>query len=143
MQTLILDNFPLKAFDKIRYADTDRQGHVNNATFSTFLETGRVELLYNPEYPIHLPDTSFVIASLKLDFLNEIKWPGQVDIGTGVLKVGNSSFTLYQMLYQKNICVARAETVIVQVFNDKSGSAPLSQRSKEILERWLIKTDLM
>ena len=34
--------------DNIRYRDTDRQGHVNNAVLSTFPETGRVELLYDP-----------------------------------------------------------------------------------------------
>jgi len=27
------EDFPLKVYDKIRYADTDRQGHVNNALF--------------------------------------------------------------------------------------------------------------
>ena len=36
-----LDQFPLRTRDKLRYADTDRQGHVNNAVFATFLETGR------------------------------------------------------------------------------------------------------
>lgn len=37
-----LKDFPSVTFDKIRYGDTDRQGHVNNAVFSAFLETGRV-----------------------------------------------------------------------------------------------------
>lgn len=90
-----LEDFPLISYDKIRYADTDRQGHVNNAVFSTFLETGRVEILYNPEYPVKNRESNFVIASLKLDFLNEIAWPGQIDIGTGVLKIGNSSVVLF------------------------------------------------
>ncbi|MEZ4763396.1 MAG: acyl-CoA thioesterase, partial [Calditrichia bacterium] len=62
MELLNLDDFPLKTFDKIRYADTDRQGHVNNATFSTFLETGRVEVLYNAEFPVLFANSSFVIA---------------------------------------------------------------------------------
>ena len=65
MQDLPLSDFPLKTYDKIRYADTDRQGHVNNAVFSTFLETGRVEFLYHPELPIHSEEASFVIASLR------------------------------------------------------------------------------
>lgn len=26
--------FPFQTFDKVRYADTDRQGHVNNAAFA-------------------------------------------------------------------------------------------------------------
>ena len=99
MEALKLNDFPLKTFDKVRYADTDRQGHVNNATFATFLETGRVEVLYNPEYPLLSKGSSFVIASLKLDFLREIRWPGQVDTGTGILKIGNSSIKMLQKLF--------------------------------------------
>ena len=138
MKDLQLSSFPLVTYDKIRYADTDRQGHVNNAVFSTFLETGRVEVLYNDKQPILREHTSFVIASLKLDFLNEIKWPGQVDIGTGVLRIGNSSLLLYQMLFQNDICVARAETTIVQIHNEKIGSFPLSDSAKAALSKWLL-----
>ena len=136
MELLNLDDFPLKTFDKIRYADTDRQGHVNNATFSTFLETGRVEVLYNPEFPVLSEGLSFVIASLKLAFLKEIKWPGQVEIGTGILKTGNSSLHLYQQLFQNGSCVATAETVIVQVDNNGGRSTPLTDTAKETLAKW-------
>lgn len=45
-------DFSLLTTDKIRYSDTDRQGHVNNAVFSTFLETGRAERLYRDELPL-------------------------------------------------------------------------------------------
>jgi acyl-CoA thioester hydrolase len=41
-------DFPFLTFDKIRYADTDRQGHVNNAVYATFLETGRERLRSEP-----------------------------------------------------------------------------------------------
>jgi acyl-CoA thioester hydrolase len=36
-QNPALEDFPFQTFDKVRYADTDRQGHVNNAAFATFL----------------------------------------------------------------------------------------------------------
>lgn len=132
-----LADFPLQTFDKIRYADADRQGHVNNAVFATFLETGRVEILYNPDNPILVDGASFVIASLKLDFLQELRSPGQVAIGTGVIRIGNRSMVLFQRLFQQNVCVAEAKTVIVQVANS-GGSAPLSPQAKETLARWLI-----
>ncbi|MFC2089072.1 acyl-CoA thioesterase [Calditrichota bacterium] len=138
MNELKLEDFPLKTYDKIRYVDTDRQGHVNNATFSSFLESGRVEILYNPEYPIRSHDSSFVIASLKLDFLKEIEWPGQVDIGTGILKIGNSSIILFQKLFQNDICVANAETIIVQVHNGSGQSSPLTRKAKLTLGGWLL-----
>jgi acyl-CoA thioester hydrolase len=138
MEELKLDAFPLITFDKVRYVDTDRQGHVNNSLFSTFLETGRVEILYHPVSPILAEGSSFVIASLKLDFLKEITWPGQVDIGTGILKIGNSSITLYQKLFQNEQCVANAETVIVQVDNATKRGAPLTEHAKQTLRGWLL-----
>lgn len=72
-------------------------------------------MLYNSGIPIATDDSSFVIASLKLDFIHEIKWPGQIDIGTGITKTGNSSIVNFQKLFQDEILTAKAETVIVQV----------------------------
>jgi acyl-CoA thioester hydrolase len=138
MKELKLADFPLKTFDKVRYVDTDRQGHVNNSIFSSFLETGRVEVLYNPAFPILAEGSSFVIASLKLEFLKEINWPGQVDIATGILKIGNSSITLFQKLFQNEQCVANAETVIVQVANETRRSSPLTDQAKKTLHGWLL-----
>ena len=42
-----LSDFPFHTREKLRYGDTDRQGHVNNAVFATFFETGRVDMLIN------------------------------------------------------------------------------------------------
>ena len=139
MNSLTLNDFPSKTFDKLRYGDTDRQGHVNNAKFSSFLETGRVEFLYNPDYPILVEGYSFVIASLRLNFLNEITWPGQVDIGTGIVRIGNSSIKVFQKLFQDGKCVADAETVVVQVDSSSGRSAPLSDKAKKNLSVWLLK----
>lgn len=136
MAQLHLTDFPLLSFDKIRYADTDRQGHVNNAVFSTFVETGRVEFLYNPETNVLSENASFVIAKLELQLLNEMTWPGRVDIGTGILRVGNSSITIYQQLFQGEICTAIAKTVIVQTKDGKS--YPLSDEAKTALNKWVI-----
>ena len=122
----ILTEFPLQTFDKLRYADMDRQGHVNNAVFSTFLETGRVELLYNPAAPIAAPGTAFVIARLELDFRTELTWPGEVAIGTAVDSVGRSSFKLRQGLFQDDRCAALARTIIVLVDEQTRRSSPLS-----------------
>jgi acyl-CoA thioester hydrolase len=124
-----LATYPLQTHDKLRYADTDRQGHVNNAVFATMLETGRVELLYAADGPLHEAGCSFVIASLHLDFHGEITWPGRVDIGTRVASVGKSSLTLEQALFQDGRCAATARTVIVQVNDASRRSRALSERA--------------
>ena len=138
LQNLSFSDFPFQTFDKVRYADTDRQGHVNNAVFSTFLETGRVEFLYNPDKPLTSENGAFVIANMNLNLLAEIRWPGQVDIGTGVTKVGNSSLSLYQGVFQDGRCVATAETVIVQMDETTRKASPLSEESKHFMAQHLL-----
>lgn len=102
------------------------------------METGRVEVLYSLEFPILSEGASFVIASLKLDFLKEIKWPGRVDTGTGILKIGNSSIRIIQKLYQNEKCVANAETVVVQVDDNTGRGSPLTENAKKTLSGWLL-----
>lgn len=122
--------------DIVRYADTDRQGHVNNAVFATFFESGRVAILYAPNAPLAPDDTSFVIVHLTLDFLAEIRWPCEVSIGTTVLKIGRSSMTLGQGLFIAGQCVATAETVIVLTDNATRKSRPLPDHARAALERF-------
>lgn len=130
------EDYPLHSYDKLRYGDTDRQGHINNAVFSTFLETGRVELVYDGVAPLNDPDCAFVIAHLALDFVSELLWPGRVDIGTGVSSVGRSSASMDQALFQDGRLVARARTVIVQVNNGTRRSQALSAPLIERLARY-------
>ncbi|NQV41165.1 MAG: acyl-CoA thioesterase [Candidatus Marinimicrobia bacterium] len=141
MREMSLSDFPLQSYDKIRYGDTDRQGHVNNAKFATFFETGRVEILYSREHVILDEKSSFVAASVKITFLKEINWPGTVEVGTGIIKIGNSSIHLFQQLHQNGECVAEAESVSVQVLDKTGKSHPLTQKAKTTLERWVL-TDL-
>ena len=44
---LPLEAFPTQVTENIRYGDTDRQGHVNNAVYATYFESGRVDLLHD------------------------------------------------------------------------------------------------
>lgn len=129
-----LNNYPIQTYDKIRYSDTDRQGHVNNAVFSTFLETGRVEILYAPENGLVKDGTEFVIARLSLDYLGEMHWPGAVTIGSRIDRIGNSSITLAQVLYQGDKLAARAETVLVQLDSASRKAKPFDEPSRVLFE---------
>jgi acyl-CoA thioester hydrolase len=126
-----LDDFPAHSHDKLRYGDTDRQGHVNNAVFATLLETGRIEVLRDATAQLTEDGREWVIARLTLDFLGEILWPGQVDIGTRVQRIGRTSVGMEQALFQEGRIVARAETVIVQMNNETRRPEPLSDTARE------------
>ena len=130
-----LSDYPLRSFEKLRYADTDRQGHVNNAVFSTMLETGRAEFLLAPEQPFHEAGCAFVIARLQVDYLGEITWPGRVEIGTRIQSIGKSSMTLDQGLFQDGRPVAIAQTVIVQMNENTRRSQALSEDAVQRLKK--------
>lgn len=130
---IAITDFPRRATDKLRYGDTDRQGHINNAVFSTLLETGRVELIYDPASPLAGPGAAFVIARLEIDFRAELLWPGEVETGMRVASVGTSSVRLEQAIFQNGRCAASAVTVIVQVDEATRTSRPLSAAARERL----------
>ena len=75
------EDFPHRIVETIRFGDLDRQNHINNAVFATHFESGRVIILYGEEYGLIVPDASFVLAHLSIDFLGEMHWPGEVEIG--------------------------------------------------------------
>jgi len=129
-----LEDYPFRTKDKLRYADTDRQGHVNNAVFATFLETGRVEFLYDENGSKGDEGCAFVIAKLELDFLAEINWPGEIQIGTRVAHVGRSSFALEQGVFQGGRLAARAKTVIVQMNEATRRSQPFTETTTSRLK---------
>lgn len=122
-----LDDFPHRATDKLRYGDTDRQGHVNNAVFSTFMETGRVELMLMHLEGMPPEGCELVIANLTLDFRGEIRWPGEVQIGTRVARVGRSSITMDQAIFQGELCAATAQTTLVMIDAETRRSAPFGE----------------
>lgn len=117
----------------LRYGDTDRQGHINNAAFCTFFESGRVAFLCHEHGTIAEDGFSFVIAKLTLDFLKEMNFPGTVEVGTRVDKIGKSSFVCGQALFKDGECCSTAESVIVLTDDSTRRSAPLTERVLQVL----------
>lgn len=110
-----LSDYSHRFTDNIRFADVDAQGHVNNVIFATFIETGRVTISRDPEQGFQVPGAGFALRKLTIDYLAEMKWPGQVTIATRIRRIGKSSLTLAHGLFVGNTCTATAESVMVLV----------------------------
>ncbi|MEO1711551.1 MAG: acyl-CoA thioesterase [Pseudomonadota bacterium] len=103
----------------IRYNDQDPVGHVNNAAMATFLEQGRTMFIY-PLMKEHAgPDLEIVLARVIIDYLQEVHFPGTVDIGSRVARVGNKSLQLVHGVFLggSETCVTTGECTLV--FFDK------------------------
>lgn len=132
-----LADFPVTTVEKLRFADTDRNGHITNTVFGVCCQNARMELLCDPNrVPIPI-NTQFVIAKLVLEFRREMHWPGTVEIGTRVERVGRCSVTLAQALFVDKRCVAIAESVVALMDAITRRSILLPHETAEALRRYV------
>lgn len=110
----------------LRYGDTDRQGHINNAAYCTLFESGRVGFLFDErgETPAG-SGKSFVIVKLTLDYLVEMNFPGTAEVGSKIIAIGRSSFKVGQGIFIGDTCYSTAESVIVLTDDSTRKSTPL------------------
>jgi acyl-CoA thioester hydrolase len=127
--------FPALVCEKVRYSDTDRQGHVNNVAFSVFFEAGRVELLFCSGQRLNRSGTEFVLARSHLELLRQLRWPGEVAIGTRIESLGRSSIALRQAIFQQDRCAATCSSVMVLTSAKTGRSVELGKSARRFLER--------
>ena len=129
----ILADFALRTIEKLRFADTDRNGHITNSVFAICCQNARMELLCDPGRVPIPPNAQFVMARLLLEFRAEMHWPGTVAVGTRVERIGRSSLTLMQGLFMDERCVAVAESVVALMDKTSRRSTRLPDATAQAL----------
>ena len=117
--------------EKLRNADTDRQGHINNAVMGSFFEAGRIEILDAPQFGEIRRTHGLVVARITIDYLQELFYPGQVRVGSNVTRVGTSSMTFEQQLIGPRGVAARAEAVCVPIDRHTGGQESSLARMRD------------
>jgi acyl-CoA thioester hydrolase len=100
--------------DTVRFSDMDRYRHVNNVAVATYCETGRVEFAEKlMPGSTSGEGTGWVILRLTVNYMAQAHYPGHVDIGTRVDRVGRSSCAIGQGLFKDGVCFATSEAILV------------------------------
>jgi acyl-CoA thioester hydrolase len=123
---------------KLRFCDTDRLGHVNNAVYSVMCEAGRSELMQLAGLLDPGAGHAVVIARLELDFLLEMNWPGEIRIETAIHRIGQKSVQVRQHLDQGGTLVAKATSVLAVIDTTKRRAVPIADAWRTALQRWLV-----
>ncbi|MBI1204630.1 MAG: acyl-CoA thioesterase [Rhodopseudomonas sp.] len=131
-----LADYPHRVRDVVRFGDLDAQGHVNNAVFATYFESGRVALFRDRDLGIGVANATYVLVRQEIDFLNELHWPGDVEIGTALADVGRSSFVMTQAIFNGDVCVAANRATLVMLDTVTRRSRPLTPEALARLEPW-------
>ena len=84
-----------------RWEDEDVYGHVNNVVYYSFFDTAvNGYLIDTTGVDIRQLDTYGIVAETSCQFLRELRFPGDVDAGLKVTKLGTSSVVYEIALFQ-------------------------------------------
>jgi acyl-CoA thioester hydrolase len=97
----------------IRYSDQDAMAHVNNTALATYIEVARTAFIYDMIRRGGMQGMEFILARLTIEYLRELHYPGTVDVGARLIRVGNKSLTTGYGVFLGEDCVATSECVNV------------------------------
>jgi acyl-CoA thioester hydrolase len=137
----LLEHYPHRVAEIVRFGDLDPQGHVNQAVFSTYFESGRVAMFRDPDLGIGVPGATFVLVRIEINFLKELRWPANIEVGTGVAEFGRSSFTVAQAIFRDGVCSAAARATMVCIDRETRKSRALPEAAIARLSQWKYRGD--
>ncbi|MDS0477503.1 thioesterase family protein [Natrinema sp. 1APR25-10V2] len=118
----------------VRLRDIDFMGHVNNATYATYLEQAREEYFHDV-LDVSLVDTDTVLVSLELAYAKPIEAGDDVTIAVSVNDLGTSSIPMTYEIRANGERAATAETVQVLVDSETGESRPLPSEWRTRIEQ--------
>lgn len=133
----LLEDFPYRLTDNVRFADLDPNQHVNNAVYATYFETGRVTLMKDRSYGLMPEGLAWIMVRLDMHFRAELRWPGTIEMGLGLTKFGRTSVTFDQVVFSEGRCVASARSVSVLIDEASRKPTPLTAEIIANFQPWL------
>jgi acyl-CoA thioester hydrolase len=98
----------------VRFYETDALQHVSNTVLVGWFETARLPIFKYFTPDLDLNNWPLILANYNVDFLEQIYLAGPVEVKTWISRVGNSSFVVYQELWQSNVKKAKGTTTLVR-----------------------------
>lgn len=107
-------SYPVCIDLQTRFQDMDINGHLNNVAFAVLFESGRVLLNRQIRPWDERPaNERTMVAAVEINYLAEGNFPDPVQIATGIGRLGTSSWTIVQAMFQNGRPIATCDTVVV------------------------------
>ena len=129
--------YPHWCTDTVRFSDQDAAGHVNNVALCAYLETARLTFIRDMGMMADAGDgVRGISAGMTVSFLAESHWPGQVELGAGVVRIGTSSITVGAAAFKDGQCIAVAEMTVVRLKGKRPH--PIDTELRKSLQKYLL-----
>jgi len=107
-------SYPVAIELQTRFQDMDINGHLNNVAFAVLFESARVLLNRQIRPWDERPaNERTMVAAVEINYLAEGNFPDPVEITTGIGRLGTSSWTIVQAMFQNGRPIATCDTVVV------------------------------
>ena len=126
----------------VRYTDVDTYGHVNNATYATYLEEARIdyleEVLGDEARSLAAESADgngvgIVVANLELQYRHSVGLVDSVTVGVRVPRLGDSSFPIEYEVRSDGDVAAEGTTTMVAYDREEATSRPIPDSWRERL----------
>ncbi|MGH3458571.1 acyl-CoA thioesterase [Aeromicrobium sp.] len=98
---MTLSHYPATYTITTRWEDEDVYGHINNVVYYSFFDTAvNGYLIDTTGLDIRQLDTYGIVAETGCQFMRELRFPGDVEVGLKVTKLGTSSVVYEIALFQ-------------------------------------------
>ncbi|MEE2031866.1 acyl-CoA thioesterase [Rhodococcus chondri] len=124
---------PYRCSLEVRWADSDRLGHVNNTKVVEYMQEARIKFLQSGE----LGRGAVAVRKMDVEFLRPLKdESGPLTVEIAVLHVGVRSYTLRHTILDRNgVVCAHGDAVLVGFDVRSETSRPLSDGERDVLDR--------
>ena len=110
-------------------------GHVNNVAFAALMESGRTNFTRSGVIETLPGDVQVVMRRMELDYIAELHWPAEVDIGCRLLRLGSSSFAIGSGIFHADVCAATAVTTLVVIDKRLRKATPIPSAARASMQR--------
>ncbi|MBV1952164.1 MAG: acyl-CoA thioesterase [Cycloclasticus sp.] len=110
---MVKDNFQFWTDVTIRFSDQDPLGHINNVAYAAYIEAGRTMFLGSLLNSEQHASIDFILANVNIDYVKEAYYPGIINVGTRVIRLGTKSITTGYGLFLKDSCLATSQSTNV------------------------------
>lgn len=113
----------------VAWGDMDALGHVNNAIYFRWFESGRIDYFGQVGISASLAGAACgpILANASCNFKAPLTFPDTVEVVTQVTRVGRSSFAMSYSIRSmtRNVTAAEGEGIVVWYDYKTERSAPL------------------
>lgn len=128
-------SYPEHSIIQKRFNDLDGLRHINNGVQQSYFDIGRANYLkriYGEKF--YCNDQVLLVASYKTDFIAQIRLEDEVEVCTSVVRIGNKSLRLAQVIRgaedKKIYTQSLSVMVAIEMKNGKSITIPDKWRQK-------------